>query len=101
VIVLAGGSGQRMGAVHKSTLPVAGHPMLARVLEAGTRSRIGWWSVRPSCRCRPASGRPTSARSGGGPVAGLAAGLTALGPADDLVPREVAVLGCDLPFLTA
>ncbi len=101
VIVLAGGSGRRMGAAAKPMLPVAGGTMLSRVLDAGTGSRIRVVVGPPELSVPLGVGQARERPVGGGPVAGLAAGLSALGPADDLIPREVAVLGCDLPFLTA
>jgi molybdopterin-guanine dinucleotide biosynthesis protein A len=101
VIVLAGGAGQRMGLVDKPTLPVAGAAMLHRVLHAGTGARIRVVVGPPELPVPPGVGQARERPVGGGPVAGLAAGLTALGPGDDEIPRQVAVLGCDLPFLTA
>jgi molybdopterin-guanine dinucleotide biosynthesis protein A len=94
-VVLAGGAGRRLGGRDKAAVEVRGEPMLARVLAAvaGARPRV---VVGP-----PRHGLPPDVRStveqppGGGPVAGLAAGLR-------LVDAElVAVLGTDLPGLTA
>jgi len=100
VIVLAGGAGRRMGGNAKPTLPVDGEPMLARVLRASAGARIRVVVGPPDLPCPPDVGHASEQPSGGGPVAGLAAGLDALGPAGDL-PRLVAVLAGDLPFLTA
>jgi molybdopterin-guanine dinucleotide biosynthesis protein A len=100
VIVLAGGAGRRMGGDAKPALPVDGEPMLARVLRASAGVRIRVVVGPPGLPRPPDVGQVSEQPPGGGPVAGLAAGLDALGPAGDL-PRLVAVLAGDLPFLTA
>jgi molybdopterin-guanine dinucleotide biosynthesis protein A len=98
-IVLAGGRARRMGGAFKPLLAVGGVPMLHRVLgalrEAGADPivvvgpseldiHIGWaWRTQEE---------PPE----GGPVAAVAAGLALCDDAD-----EVAVVGGDLPFLTA
>jgi molybdopterin-guanine dinucleotide biosynthesis protein A len=98
-IVLAGGQARRMGGVLKPLLRVGGVPMIHRVLtavrEAGADPivvvgpseldiHIGW------------AYRTQEDPPGGGPVAGIHAGLELCADAD-----EVAVVGGDLPFLTA
>lgn len=96
-VVLAGGAARRLGGVRKPTLPVAGRPMLDRVLRAvgGARPRI---VVGPADLTLPADVlNTTEDPPGGGPVAAAAAGLA-------LVPPEtpyVAMLAADLPLLTA
>ena len=95
-VVLAGGAGRRLGGADKPWVVVAGLPLVDHVLEA----------VR-SARCVVLVARPELARAGvlmtledppgGGPVAGLAAGLAVLdheAPADDGL---VVVLACDVP----
>lgn len=101
-IVLTGGGSTRMGR-HKPALAVGGRPIIAAVIEAarehptvvvGTPEEVpeGTLVVRES-------------PPGGGPVAGIDAGLTALDDlpaiADGRGAELVAVLAGDLPFLTA
>lgn len=98
-VILAGGAGRRLGGVDKPLLPVAGVPILARVLAAvaDARSRV---VVGPSV-LRPALPSATLLTSeeppGGGPVAATDAGLALL-PSD---VRYVALLAGDLPFLVS
>lgn len=88
-----------MGGGLKTLLPVAGVPMLHRVLTAAREAgadpivvvgpseldmHLGW------------AYRTQEDPPGGGPVAGIAAGLALCEEAD-----EIAILGGDLPFLTA
>jgi molybdenum cofactor guanylyltransferase len=116
-IVLAGGGGRRLGGPAKPTLQVAGVAMLARVLDAvadaSTRVVVG-----PADLAELLPGGVLLTREeppGGGPVAALWAGLSALdgdlpsaaaGPADGAaggpggVDGLVAVLAADLPLLT-
>ncbi|WP_344653354.1 molybdenum cofactor guanylyltransferase [Cryptosporangium japonicum] len=93
-MVLAGGRATRLGGVHKPGLLIGGVPLLDRVLAAvpDARPRV---VVGPE---QPVPGDVLVVREnppGGGPVAALAAGLTALGDVD-----WVALLAGDLPFLT-
>lgn len=95
-VVLAGGRASRLGGVDKPSLPVAGVPLLHRVLaavaDADPRIVVG-----PAGRRLPTGVRRTREEpAGAGPVAATAAGLA-------LVPRGlefVALLAADLPFLT-
>jgi molybdopterin-guanine dinucleotide biosynthesis protein A len=93
-LVLAGGGARRMGGADKPALLVGGLTLLDRVLLA-TEAARGTVVVGPE---RPTA-RPVrwtrEEPPGGGPVAGLAAGL-ALVEADLVV-----LLAADLPFLTA
>jgi len=92
-IVLAGGSGRRLGGVDKASIDVGGSTLLDRVLAAtSVATRVVVVGPR---RELPDGVMGTSERPpGGGPVAALAAGL-------ELVEAPlVAVLACDLPFLT-
>ncbi|MGC0250600.1 molybdenum cofactor guanylyltransferase [Pseudactinotalea sp. Z1748] len=77
VVILAGGRGRRMGGQDKAALPVAGRPMLARVLEAAQRARdvVVVGQVHTPDGVRQVSEEPP----GGGPVAGINAGVAALG----------------------
>jgi molybdopterin-guanine dinucleotide biosynthesis protein A len=97
-VVLAGGAARRMGGAAKPALPVAGTPLLARVLAAAE-------DARPRIVVGPLELTPLLPHGvsltfedppGGGPVAGLAAGVGLL---TDAV-RDVAVLAADLPFLS-
>lgn len=91
-LVLAGGRATRLGGVDKPGLPVGGTPLLDRVLVAvgGAVRRI---VVGPT----HAPGADVVTQEdppGGGPVAGIAAGLAHVGS------PAVVVLAADLPFLT-
>lgn len=93
-IVLAGGSGRRLGGVDKATLSVAGRSLLDRALEAVDRAGqiVVVGPVDVPRRVRQVVEDPP----GGGPVAGLVAGMTAL--ADGREPAEwVAVVAVDQP----
>jgi molybdopterin-guanine dinucleotide biosynthesis protein A len=94
-VVLAGGASRRLGGRDKAVVEVRGEPMLASVLAAvaGAEQRV---VVGPSRPGLPADVRfALEQPPGGGPVAALAAGL---GSVD---AELVAVLGTDLPGLTA
>ncbi len=93
-IVLAGGTGRRLGGVDKATLAVAGRPLLDRALEAVDRAEkvvvVGAVEVPKGVR------QVVEDPPGGGPVAGLVAGLAAL--ADGRTPQDwVAVVAVDQP----
>ncbi len=95
-MVLAGGRGRRLGGPAKPVLPVAGTPMLLRVLSAAAAAEPRIVVGPPElAEVLPAGVRLTWERPpGGGPVAAMAAGL-------DLVERgPVAVLAADLPLLS-
>jgi len=109
-VILAGGSGRRLGGVDKAALNIAGLPLLDRVLRASVAARrtVVVGDRRPTIRDvdwvreRPA---------GGGPLAALAAGLDELAlsaaePASSAggLPGAaplVVVLATDLPWLKA
>lgn len=101
MIVLAGGAGRRLGNTAKPTLTVAGEPMLERVLRAGDEARIRVVVGPPDLPVPPGVGWTRERPAGSGPVAALAAGLVAVGPEEHGVPRQIALLAGDLPFLTA
>lgn len=95
-MVLAGGTGRRMGGVDKANLQVGGSTMLDRVLRAAA----------PLCQRLVVVGTPRpvetagvvftyEARPGGGPVPAVLAGLAAAGPAETVI-----VLAVDLPLLS-
>lgn len=93
-IVLAGGASSRFGGVDKAMVRVDGVPMLDRVLTA-TAAASATVVVGP----RRATVRPVSwtleEPAGGGPVAGIVAGLR-FG-----TEPLVGVFSCDLPWLRA
>lgn len=104
VVVLTGGDSTRMGA-HKPALEVGGRPIVHIVLDAA--------APRPTLVVGHADAVPPSTpviaddRPGGGPVAGLAAGVRAVSTMPDAVelgseaPDVVVVVAADLPFLTS
>ncbi|WP_153399111.1 NTP transferase domain-containing protein, partial [Ornithinicoccus halotolerans] len=106
-IVLVGGRARRLGGADKASLAVAGRTLLARALDAaGAAERTVVAGVLPAgTRCPPG---PTGSgpvrhvverppRSG--PVAGISAGLAALG--GDGGARWVLVLAVDQPGAAA
>lgn len=92
-VVLAGGEARRLGGVDKMTITVGGRTVLDRVVDAvgGAERIVVVGSRRPLAR---AVVWTREQPPGGGPVAGLAAGL-ALVTAD----RTVLLAG-DLPFVS-
>jgi molybdopterin-guanine dinucleotide biosynthesis protein A len=93
-VLLAGGGGRRMGGVHKPALVVAGSTLLDRCLTA-VADASPVVVVGPSTETTRPVQWTREDPPGGGPVAGLAAGLK-------LVDAElVAVLATDLVGVTA
>jgi molybdopterin-guanine dinucleotide biosynthesis protein A len=95
-VVLAGGAGRRLGGVDKAMLTIGGRPLLTRALEAVVDAQR-LVVVGPARDLGPDGREPTwvcEEPPGGGPVAGLEAGLASCGA--DLV----VVLACDQPRLT-
>jgi molybdopterin-guanine dinucleotide biosynthesis protein A len=93
-VILAGGTGRRLGGRDKPALKVAGWPLLDHVLLAtsAASSRI---VVGPS---RRSIGEPVFCReqpAGGGPAAGIAAALPRI------TQPLVALVAADLPFVGA
>lgn len=93
-VVLTGGRSSRLGGVPKPDLRVGGSTMAARVL-AAVRDADRSIVVGPAVRDVPVDLITREEPPGGGPVAGLAAGLVGV-----RAPM-VAVLAADLPFLDA
>jgi molybdopterin-guanine dinucleotide biosynthesis protein A len=92
-MVLAGGTGRRLGGVDKPGLLVGGRSLLDRVLDA-TADAATTVVVGPS---RPTSRSVLWTREspvGGGPVAALQAGLA------HITSARVVLLAADLPFLS-
>ncbi|MDO8121578.1 NTP transferase domain-containing protein [Isoptericola sp. b490] len=93
LLVLAGGSGERLGGVDKARVRLAGRTMLDRVLAAAPDARRTV-VVGPPHLARPGVPAVLEEPASGGPVAGIAAGLAALDPAGEV---PVVVLACDVP----
>jgi molybdopterin-guanine dinucleotide biosynthesis protein A len=91
-VVLAGGRGSRLGGVSKPEVVVGGRALLDHAL-AAVRDAAQVVVVGPSSVARPGIRTVLEDPPGGGPVAGLAAGLAALSSPSDLV----VVLACDVP----
>lgn len=104
-VVLAGGGARRLGGVDKLALTVGGVRLLDRVLTP--LAELGWPAVVVGPRRAVADGLPEpiwaqESPAGGGPAAGLAAGLGLPCPAETPEPTPlVAVLAGDLPHLRA
>lgn len=95
-VVLTGGSGTRLGGADKAQLRVGADTLLERALRA-TEGVDDVVVVGPR---RPTSRRVTWAREdppGGGPAAGVLAGLDALA----VPPDVVCALAVDMPHVTA
>lgn len=93
-IVLTGGRASRLGGVDKARLTVAGQPMAETVLRAARAVADPVVTVGPGGDTREEP--PFS-----GPVAGIAAGLRALGAGGRDEVDVVVVTPCDLPGLDA
>jgi molybdopterin-guanine dinucleotide biosynthesis protein A len=93
-VVLAGGSGRRLGGADKPALRVGGRTLLDGVLDAvADAERVV--VVGPPRASLPASVRQVREEPpGGGPAAAVAAGLR------EVHAPSVAVLAADLPLLT-
>ena len=91
VIVLAGGSGQRLGGVDKAALPIDGTPALERLL-ASLPDDIPVIVAGPERPVtRPVSFEPESP-TGGGPVAGIAAAMASV------KTPNVIIVATDMPW---
>lgn len=95
-VILTGGTGLRLGGVDKAALEVDGRTMLDRALEA-TAAADPVVVVGPATPTRCPVTWTRENPPGGGPAAGLLAGLDALpGPVE-----TVCVLAVDMPRFTA
>lgn len=93
-VIVAGGAGRRLSGMDKPAIEIGGRSLLARAV-AAVADASDIVVVGPE---RPLDRAVTWTREdppGTGPLAALAAGLAALGPAD-----EVVVLAADLPNVT-
>ena len=104
LIVLAGGRGSRLGGALKPAVEVAGRTLLSRVLDARPVARhaviVGPPAARPAADDQPSDALIWALEDPpfGGPVAGIAAGLTALASNVDEPAGWLLVLACDLPW---
>ncbi|SDT69874.1 molybdenum cofactor guanylyltransferase [Jiangella sp. DSM 45060] len=97
-VILAGGSGRRLGGTDKPALVVGGQTLLDRAVAAADGA--GAAQVVVAGPRRDTSTPVTWTREdppGGGPLAGLGAGLAAL----DVAPDAVVVLAADLPRVSS
>jgi molybdopterin-guanine dinucleotide biosynthesis protein A len=97
-VVLAGGTGRRLGGTSKPDVRLGGRRLLDHALaataEAGRVVVVAPENVVvPDGVLRTLEDPPH-----GGPVAGIAAGLAVLGDADDTGAPWVLVLACDVPY---
>jgi molybdopterin-guanine dinucleotide biosynthesis protein A len=98
LLVLAGGRAQRLGGASKPDVVVAGRTLIDHVLDAaGSARRVV--VVGPPELARPGVRTVLEEPPGGGPVAGIDAGLAALG--DREANADVLVLACDVPRAAA
>lgn len=102
-LVLAGGTGQRLGGISKPSLPLAGRRLLDHVLSAVSGCRRTVVVAPDSVEVPYGVLRTLESPPAGGPVAGIAAGLQLLGgesrPEGDgsKTRHQVLVLACDMP----
>jgi molybdopterin-guanine dinucleotide biosynthesis protein A len=95
-VILTGGTASRLGGLDKGALELAGRSLLDRALAAVA-------DADEVVVVGPASGLPPEVRvtredpPGGGPLAGVATGVAALGS----IPDRVVVLAVDMPQVTA
>ena len=105
-VVLAGGEGRRLGGASKPEVVVAGRTLLDRALDATAGARRVVVVGPPHLAAHLPAGVTTTLEHppGGGPVAGIDAGLMALEMAADDAgdpPLPVLVLACDVPLAAA
>lgn len=93
-IVLAGGHGRRLGGANKATLTFGARRLLDVAIDALSGARRIVVVGEPVPTTTPVHWTREDP-AGGGPVAGLAAGLAFVGS------PMVVVLACDLPFVDA
>lgn len=95
-MILSGGAAARLDGADKSALEVGGRSLLERALAAvaGAAEVV---VVGPEVRVEPPVRFVRETPPGGGPLAGLAAGVAALRDEHD----RVAVLAVDMPWVTS
>ena len=99
-IVVGGGGGERLGGVSKPDLTLGGVRLIDRVCGVLTEAcAVGCVAVvPPSVRVPDGVARTLEDPPGGGPLAGIDAGLRALGVGDDVL---VVVVSVDAPGVAA
>jgi molybdopterin-guanine dinucleotide biosynthesis protein A len=95
-VILSGGTAARMGGADKASLEYAGRSLLEHALEAVAGADEIVVVGREAPTSRPVTFTRESP-AGGGPLAGLHAGVSALAHA----PHLVVVLAADMPHVTA
>lgn len=95
-MILSGGSGVRLGGVDKASIEVHGLTLLEHALAATAAAEEVVVVGRELPTTRPVTWTREEP-AGGGPAAGLLAGVDALG----VRPEEVCVLAVDMPRFTA
>jgi molybdopterin-guanine dinucleotide biosynthesis protein A len=95
-VILSGGGGRRLGGADKASLELGGRTLLERALGAvsGAAEVV---VVGPESDTAPAERFVRESPAGGGPLAGLAAGVAALEHDHDLV----VVVAVDMPHVDA
>ena len=94
-LILAGGQGRRLGGVDKASLVVGGNTLLDRALSAVAGAERIVVVGRPASPLPPGIRVASEDPPGGGPVAGIAAGMVYV------ESRFVVILACDMPLMTA
>jgi molybdopterin-guanine dinucleotide biosynthesis protein A len=96
-VLLAGGRGSRLGGVAKAEVMLAGRALIDRVLDAAAHAR-STVIVGPPERSRIGVSTVLEEPPGGGPVAGLWAGVEELDHRHPYDDAAVLVLACDVPL---
>lgn len=95
-VILAGGTGSRLGGIDKAALDLEGQTLLTRVLDATHTAQRRVVVGRTSAHLPHGVLHVVEEPQGSGPAAAVAAGVRALAAATGTAPR-VALLACDLP----
>lgn len=98
-VVLAGGRASRLGGVSKPDVEVRGRRMLEHVLDAVTGARRVVVVGPPTLEVPDGVLLTLEDPPDGGPAAGVAAGLAALGTGTGSSAPWVLLLACDLPLV--
>ena len=97
-VVLTGGKASRLGGASKAEIEILGSPLLVHVLGIASEARTTV-VVGPESAHHPREFTVVEDPQGGGPVAGLAAGMAALERMRVGAPLPwLLVLACDAPF---
>lgn len=99
-VVLAGGGGVRLGGVDKHALEIGGRTLLDRVLDVLTPPVEDVVVVGPEVRTHRPVLFTREDPPGGGPAAGLVAGIATLERLRGSLPDRVVALAVDMPMVT-